>query len=287
MSGDGSTLYVTDDSTTPGGIAVFSLNQSTGQPTQLPGLAGCITSDGSSNGTPGLCAIGSALNGSYEAGISPDGQSVYIASSNAQGVAVLSRESAPVCTRGRASAAAGHPISISLSCSDHNGEPVRISVVSGPTNGTLGPVNPFTNAVTYTPRKMFSGFDTFTFQASDGTNASTPATASISVSPSFALVGKPKSSGGKLALRLRCLGGRTIVCGGQIALITTRHHKQVKIGALHLFTIKVAHTKKLVVRLNARGLQLLDHLGRLQATATITLLGYKPRPILNLKTKIK
>ena len=50
LSGDGSTLYVTDDSTAPGGIAAFSLNRSTGQPTQLPGLAGCITSDGSSNG---------------------------------------------------------------------------------------------------------------------------------------------------------------------------------------------------------------------------------------------
>ena len=236
---------------------------------------------------PGLCAIGSALNGSYEAGVSPDGQSVYVASSNAQGLAVLSRETAPVCTRGRANAAAGHPISISLSCSDHNGEPVRISVVSGPTNGTLGPVNPFTNAVTYTPRKMFSGFDTFTFQASDGTNASTPATASIKRLAELRAGRQAKVLRREAGPQAEMLGGRTIVCGGQIALITTRHHKQVKIGALHLFTIKVAHTKKLVVRLNAGGWQLLDHLGRLQATATITLLGYKPRPILNLKTKIK
>jgi hypothetical protein len=57
--------------------------------------------------------------------------------------------------------------------------PLQFSVASGPSNGALVGSN---SSWTYTPGSDFSGSDSFTFVASDGTNSSTAATVSITVS---------------------------------------------------------------------------------------------------------
>jgi VCBS repeat-containing protein len=66
---------------------------------------------------------------------------------------------------------------------DPDGNPLTATVVtgSGPTHGTLA-FNP-NGGFTYTPAANFNGTDTFTYQASDGTTQSNPATVTITVTP--------------------------------------------------------------------------------------------------------
>lgn len=62
-----------------------------------------------------------------------------------------------------------------------DGQPLVYSVVSGPAHGT---VSAFSGAViTYTPANGYSGADSFTFSATDGTGTSNTATISITVTP--------------------------------------------------------------------------------------------------------
>jgi hypothetical protein len=71
------------------------------------------------------------------------------------------------------------PNGVLQSATDPFGNPLSAVVVNGPTNGqlTLNGDGSFT----YTPNSGFSGTDTFTFQATDGTYTSAPATATIAV----------------------------------------------------------------------------------------------------------
>jgi hypothetical protein len=100
ISADGRSLYVSEyGSNGIGGVAVFLLSPTAGRATQLAGLAGCITVDGSSGfgGAPGKCTNGRALALGYGMGISPDGTSVYQATdanSNA-GLAIYHRVAPP------------------------------------------------------------------------------------------------------------------------------------------------------------------------------------------------
>jgi len=69
-------------------------------------------------------------------------------------------------------------VSITLTASDIDGDPLTYTVVSGPTNGLLTGTAP---NLTYTPNPSFVGNDIFTFVANDGTVYSNTATVSISV----------------------------------------------------------------------------------------------------------
>jgi 6-phosphogluconolactonase (cycloisomerase 2 family) len=179
ISPDGDTLYVTQFG---GGVAVFSLDQSTGAATQLAGLAGCITPSGNA----GACATARGLSGAYEPAVSPDGHFVYIASDSvlaANGTLTVFSREAPTCTTSSASTPFQSPVTVSLHCTDADGDPLTLSIVSRPHHGKLGPVNAKAHKVSYAPAKGFHGVDTFTFRASDGTNLSPPATAAIVVKP--------------------------------------------------------------------------------------------------------
>jgi Bacterial Ig domain/Lactonase, 7-bladed beta-propeller len=194
---DGKTLYISDYGQTQiGGVAILSLNSTTGVATQLAGLAGCITVDGSSGlgGTPGVCQNGRALASPYGMAISPDGSSVYQATdapSNA-GLAIYRGETAPVC----AVSDTVHirfrdpPVLMLLECADPDGEATTTSIVTSPRHGKLTAVDPSKGRFTYTPAKNFSGKDSFTYRASDGLNLSSPPTqVSITIGP------RPKVSG--------------------------------------------------------------------------------------------
>ena len=67
-----------------------------------------------------------------------------------------------------------------FSGSDIDGDAMSYSIVSGPTNGTLTGT---TANRTYTPNPNFSGTDSFTYTASDGTADSNVATMTITVDP--------------------------------------------------------------------------------------------------------
>jgi WD40 repeat protein len=65
-----------------------------GSLTQLPGTAGCITDDGSSNGVASQCADGRGLISDEPIVVSPDGRFVYSYGQNTGAIAILSRNPA-------------------------------------------------------------------------------------------------------------------------------------------------------------------------------------------------
>ena len=70
------------------------------------------------------------------------------------------------------------PVTITLTASDLDNDPLTYSVASGPTHGSLSGSAP---NLTYTPAPNYHGNDAFTFRAFDGQGYSNPATISIAV----------------------------------------------------------------------------------------------------------
>jgi DNA-binding beta-propeller fold protein YncE len=244
ISPDGNTLYISNDNSTSGGIAVFSLNPATGVATQHSGLAGCITADGSSDRTAGVCTNGRALSDGYGMAVSPDGTSVYQATdhdTNA-GLAIYHAETAPVCKAASATTPWDKPVAVSLVCSDADGDAVTRSIVASPAHGTLSTILS-SGHVTYTPSK-FSGTDTFTFRASDGTNFGPAATATLTIGP------EPAVSGLRISPSRFSLTGRET--GGHCAKRTKKnaHKKQCKLTpSLRIsYTLNVADTVTFTVK---------------------------------------
>jgi DNA-binding beta-propeller fold protein YncE len=126
VSGDGKNLYVASQGS---GVAVFARDTTTGELTQLPGTAGCVSPTGSG----GDCAVGRALNGPQSVAESADGKNVYVASEVSDAVAVFARntttgeltqlaggagcisESGGACRNGRA---LNTPVSVAVSGDD-------------------------------------------------------------------------------------------------------------------------------------------------------------------------
>ena len=185
VSPDGRSLYVIGDNNQPAdGVAIFSVDPATGALAQLPGTAGCITADGTSGGVGGACAdAGPALEGIYDPTVSPDGASVYLPAYDGQTLDIYRRETGPSCQAVLASTPDHTAASVSLRCSDGDGDPVTTSIVAQPAHGTLGVVDEASGTVVYTPQAGYSGSDSFTFAASDETNSSSPATAMLTVAP--------------------------------------------------------------------------------------------------------
>lgn len=96
-------------------------------------------------------------------------------------VTVTGANQAPAATGPSTVAAAEDtPVSVTLTGSDPEGQPITFSVSSGPGHGTLTGTAP---NLTYTPAANYSGSDAFTFVVSDGAAASAPFTVNITVSP--------------------------------------------------------------------------------------------------------
>ncbi|WP_158279859.1 Ig-like domain-containing protein [Coraliomargarita sinensis] len=70
------------------------------------------------------------------------------------------------------------PVAITLVATDADSDPLTYAVVTPPSNGVLTGTAP---NLTYTPNSAFSGSDSFTFKANDGTVDSNTATVSITV----------------------------------------------------------------------------------------------------------
>jgi hypothetical protein len=220
------------DDPTAGGIAIFSIDPATGALTQLPGVAGCSTVDGTSAGVPGACTVGgSTFAQPQSVSVSPDGLSVYLPSFAGESLTTLTRETGPVCQGTTASTAYQTPVTVTLSCTDADGDAVTLALASGPTHGSLGPIGP---TVTYTPAAGFSGVDSFTFIASDATNASAPTTATIAV-------GSPPSSLPPSNSRPANVSGvhqthRTWREGNRLAKISAKR-KRPPVGTTFSFTL--------------------------------------------------
>ncbi len=93
-------------------------------------------------------------------------------------ISVTPVNDAPVATSSSASTSKNNAVAVNLPATDVDGNPLTYTVVSGPANGTLSGSGA---NLTYTPATDFTGSDSFTWRASDGTLQSAVATVSISV----------------------------------------------------------------------------------------------------------
>jgi hypothetical protein len=66
-----------------------------------------------------------------------------------------------------------------FTCSDPDGDPLAVSILSSPSNGLIGAAGP--SGVTYTPSSSFLGTDSFTFRATAHGLSSEPAADSVTV----------------------------------------------------------------------------------------------------------
>lgn len=122
---------------------------------------------------------GSVTNENYA--IQPQQATVHMQDTTATFSHVNPANQPPVANNRSATTAENTPVSIVLTGSDHEGQPVRFYIASPPTKGFLGMINPATGTVTYTPYDYRDGPDSFTYMVSDGSLDSTPATVSISI----------------------------------------------------------------------------------------------------------
>jgi hypothetical protein len=70
---------------------------------------------------------------------------------------------------------------IPLRCGDPDGDASTLAIATAPTHGTLAAINQAAGTVTYTPSPGYSGPDSFTFKANDGTLDSNTATVNLNV----------------------------------------------------------------------------------------------------------
>ena len=117
----------------------------------------------------------------------------------------------PACDPVSADTPAGEPVEVTLTCADPDGDDVTLETASGPAHGTLGAISG--GKVTYTPAAHYSGPDSFTYRATDGTATSAPATVSITVipppntAPTCDPVAKTAPAGTATEIQLSCSDG--------------------------------------------------------------------------------
>jgi len=102
-----------------------------------------------------------------------------------------SSNTTPTAVPGSATAPHDTPVAITLTATDPEQCELSFAIAQGPAHGSLGalggqscmPGTPNSDraSVTYTPASGYSGADSFTFRANDGTADSSPATVSITV----------------------------------------------------------------------------------------------------------
>jgi hypothetical protein len=104
-----------------------------------------------------------------------------LAYSNTATVTVTVIDRAPVAVNDSATTTKGTAVVISVlsNDSDPDGDPLTVTGLTQPANGTL--VLNSNGTITYTPKKGFVGTDTFTYKDSDGTLTSNTATVTIKV----------------------------------------------------------------------------------------------------------
>ena len=91
---------------------------------------------------------------------------------------IVVESTVPVVSDSNFTTSVNVPVQISFTASDPNNLPLTYSIATNPANGSVSEVD---GVWTYTPSQDFTGVDTFTFTASNGTNTSQTANITITV----------------------------------------------------------------------------------------------------------
>jgi len=196
-------LSASPTSTTPGRTVTFDGTGSNG-------AVGYTISfgDGSSGSGP-VETHSYAAPGVYTAKLTATGAGGATATATATVTVNPPPDRPPTCSAASASVTEGGSVAIALPCADPDaGDAITRAVVSGPSHGTLSPVDQASGLVAYTPAPGFSGVDTFVFRAIDSHGASSASeAATVVVTPSVhASVTNPVISGVRLTLAAFKLG---------------------------------------------------------------------------------
>jgi Bacterial Ig domain/Lactonase, 7-bladed beta-propeller len=204
-----------------------------------------------------------AVNGlaSVQAAVaSGDGRFVYGVGA---AVTTLTPEHAPTCAPLSQAVANGRGTELQLRCSDSDGQPLAYSIASQPAHGRLTLIDSATGRVRYQPAAGYAGADSFGFTASDGTNASAAAQATLTV-PADTRKPRPRilarrvrlTRSGQAKIRLRCMTGEP---GGCVGTLSARTLKKFAVASTR-------GARKRVVKLGSRRISIAE--GR---TRTVTL----------------
>ena len=93
-------------------------------------------------------------------------------------LSILAVDDAPIAEGNSATSENGAPVDVTVSATDVDSTDLTFAVESQPAHGSVTNVGA---TFTYTPTEGYSGDDSFTFTASDGTLSSAPATVSVTV----------------------------------------------------------------------------------------------------------
>jgi hypothetical protein len=108
---------------------------------------------------------------------SPTGRNIYVAGDAR--LLSFTRDRAPICQNVSANTANNTSVSIALSCSDPDGDPVTYQKVTDPAKGSVGSIQG--NRISYGPQLGTSGPDSFQYRARTTGALSDPATVTVNV----------------------------------------------------------------------------------------------------------
>jgi hypothetical protein len=127
-----------------------------------------------------LPLTGLSPNTTYHFVVSSKDAAGNFAVSPADAFTTLPSNRAPTAASQAAQTEEDAPVSLTLTASDEDGNPLTFGVVTTPSHGALTGQPPH---LTFSPEANWSGTDTFTFKVNDGQLDSAPATVAITVTP--------------------------------------------------------------------------------------------------------
>ncbi|HYI81237.1 MAG TPA: beta-propeller fold lactonase family protein [Thermoleophilaceae bacterium] len=235
---------------------------------------------------PGCASRVDGVAGAESVAATPDGRFVY--SAGFSSIATFDPEHAPVCTPvAPRSVASSVAIDIDVRCSDAaDGQAISYAVARQPAHGAARVLDAVGGRVRYRSARGYTGADSFSVAASDGTNA-TPVEIAMTVgkTPKPLMRIRVKrarlSSRGKLRIRLSCTRGTPDVCAGRLSLRSARklpptaavrkpRKRFVKLGARPV-SVADGKTRWLTVTVPKRGRAVVAAKDALKAVVTVSI----------------
>ncbi len=239
------------------GVGVFDFNETTGTLSRLAGASGCFSATAST----GCTDLPGASGGNGKAAVSADGLSVYFVATGP--VHRLKLDAAPVCQPVSATGKAGVAMTVQLSCTDPNGDPLsQIGFAPAPpAHSELFGLDLAAQTQVLVAEKSFVGTISFTYTATANGVTSAPASGTITVTDGAAAIvvrgsKVPLRKDGKATVRLKCPATeKNGPCTGTLKVktrgkVATANGKKVVTLASTKYRIKAGVTKGVVVTLS-------------------------------------